>query len=167
MYSLSVPFVSALWGEEEQGLYGSRGYIQKYVADRQTYEKKGEWDKISAYYNLDNGSGKIRGINTQSNDAVVPIFESWFAPFHELGAKTIANRSVGSTDHVAFEAVGIPGFQFIQDPIDYGRGYHTNMDVYERLQMADMAQAATIVASLVYNTAQRDEKLPRKPWGKQ
>jgi carboxypeptidase Q len=155
----------ALWGEEEQGLYGSRGYIQKYVADRQSFEKKGEWDKISAYYNLDNGSGKIRGIYLQGNDALKPIFDAWFQPFHELGATTVTTRNTGSTDHVAFDAVGVPGFQFIQDPIDYGRGYHTNMDVYERLQMSDMMQAATIVAAMVYHTSQRDAKLPRKPWG--
>nr|WP_291787105.1 M20/M25/M40 family metallo-hydrolase [Cecembia sp.] len=154
----------ALWGEEEQGLFGSRGYVQKYVADRNTKEKKAEWDKISAYYNLDNGSGKIRGIYLEGNDMLVPVFEEWFKPFHEMGAKTITRRNTGSTDHVAFDAVGVPGFQFIQDPIDYGRGYHTNMDVYERMQFADMTQAAVIIAAMVYNTAQRDEKLPRKPW---
>ncbi|MCH7415568.1 M20/M25/M40 family metallo-hydrolase [Belliella sp. R4-6] len=156
----------ALWGEEEQGLFGSRGYVQKYVADRQTQDKKGEWDKISAYYNVDNGSGKIRGIYLEGNDQLVPIFEKWFEPFHEMGAKTITRRNTGSTDHVAFDAVGVPGFQFIQDPIDYGRGYHTNMDLYERMQQGDMTQAAIIVAAMVYNTAQRDQKLPRKPWGK-
>ncbi|MCH7398065.1 M20/M25/M40 family metallo-hydrolase [Belliella sp. DSM 107340] len=156
----------ALWGEEEQGLYGSRGYVQKYVADRQTFDKKGEWDKISAYYNVDNGSGKIRGIYLEGNDQLVPIFEKWFEPFHEMGAKTITRRNTGSTDHVAFDAVGVPGFQFIQDPIDYGRGYHTNMDLYERMQQGDMTQAAIIVAAMVYNTAQRDQKLPRKPWDK-
>jgi carboxypeptidase Q len=154
----------AIWGEEEQGLFGSRGYVQKYVADRSTKERKPEWDKISAYYNLDNGSGKIRGIYVEGNDMVVPIFEKWFEPFRELGANTITRRNTGSTDHVAFEAVGVPGFQFIQDPIDYGKGYHTNMDLYERMQFADMTQAAVIIAAMVYNTAQRDEKLPRKPW---
>lgn len=154
----------ALWGEEEQGLYGSRGYVQKYVADRTTKEKKGEWDKISAYYNLDNGSGKIRGIYLEGNDMLVPIFEKWFEPFHEMGANTITRRSTGSTDHVAFDAVGVPGFQFIQDPIDYGKGYHTNMDVYERMQFGDMTQAAIIIAAMVYNTSERAEKLPRKPW---
>lgn len=154
----------AIWGEEEQGLHGSRGYVQQYVADRTKKEKKAEWDKISAYYNLDNGSGKIRGIYVEGNDMVVPIFEKWFEPFHELGANTVTRRNTGSTDHVAFDAVGIPGFQFIQDPIDYGKGYHTNMDLYERMQFADMTQAAVIIAALVYNTAQRDEKLPRKPW---
>ncbi len=155
----------ALWGEEEQGLFGSRGYVQKYVADRNSKDKKAEWDKISAYYNLDNGSGKIRGIYLEGNDQLIPIFEKWFEPFHELGAKTITRRNTGSTDHVAFDAVGIPGFQFIQDPIDYGRGYHTNMDVFERMQLPDMTQAAVIIAAMVYNTAQRDEKLPRKSWG--
>ncbi|EKB47456.1 M20/M25/M40 family metallo-hydrolase [Cecembia lonarensis] len=154
----------ALWGEEEQGLYGSRGYVQKYVADRNTKEKKAEWNKISAYYNLDNGSGKIRGIYLEGNDMLVPVFEEWFKPFHEMGANTVTRRNTGSTDHVAFDAVGVPGFQFIQDPIDYGRGYHTNMDVYERMQFADMTQAAVIIAAMVYNTAQRAERLPRKPW---
>lgn len=155
----------ALWGEEEQGLHGSRGYIQNYVADRQTFEKKEQWDKISAYYNIDNGSGKIRGINLQGIEALAPIFSAWFEPFNELGAETISLRSVGSTDHVAFNAVGVPGFQFIQDPIDYGIGYHTNMDVYERLQIEDLKQMSAIVASLVAHTANRDEKLPRNPWG--
>lgn len=154
----------ALWGEEEQGLFGSRGYVQKYVADRNSKEKKAEWDKISAYYNLDNGSGKIRGIYLEGNDMLVPIFEKWFEPFHTMGAKTITTRNTGSTDHVAFDAVGVPGFQFIQDPIDYGRGYHTNMDVYERMQFPDMTQAAVIIASMVYHTAERAEKLPRKAW---
>lgn len=155
----------ALWGEEEQGLYGSRGYISKYVADRQSFEKKEQWDKISAYYNIDNGSGKIRGINLQGIEALAPIFSAWFEPFADLGASTISLRSVGSTDHVAFNAVGVPGFQFIQDPIDYGRGYHTNMDLYERLQLDDMKQMAAIVASMVIHTANRDEMLPRNPWG--
>ncbi|EOZ98698.1 Aminopeptidase [Indibacter alkaliphilus LW1] len=154
----------ALWGEEEQGLFGSRGYVQKYVADRNSKEKKAEWDKISAYYNIDNGSGKIRGIYLEGNDMLVPVFEKWFEPFHEMGAKTVTRRNTGSTDHVAFDAVGVPGFQFIQDPIDYGKGYHTNMDVYERMQFADMTQAAVIVAAMVYNTSERQEKLPRKPW---
>ena len=154
----------AIWGEEEQGLFGSRGYVQKYVADRNSKEKKTEWDRISAYFNLDNGSGKIRGIYLEGNDQVMPVFEKWFEPFHDMGAKTITLRNTGSTDHVAFDAVGVPGFQFIQDPIDYGKGYHTNMDLYERMQISDMTQAAVIIAAMVYNTAQRDEKLPRKPW---
>jgi carboxypeptidase Q len=153
----------ALWGEEEQGLFGSRGYVQKYVADRQTQERKAEWNKISAYYNLDNGSGKIRGIYLEGNDQLKPLFETWFKPFHDLGAETVTLRNTGSTDHVAFDAVGVPGFQFIQDPIDYGKGYHTNMDVYERMQQTDMTQAAIIIAAMVYNTSQRIEKLPRKP----
>lgn len=152
----------ALWGEEEQGLFGSLGYVKKYVKDNEAKKDLAEFDKISAYFNLDNGSGKIRGIYTQSNDMVKPIFEQWFQPFHELGAKTISNRNTGSTDHVAFDGVGVPGFQFIQDPIDYGKGYHTNMDLYERMMLDDMKQAAIIIASLVYHTAMRDEKLPRK-----
>jgi carboxypeptidase Q len=152
----------AFWGEEEQGLYGSRNYITKYFGDPQN-ELKPDHAKLSAYYNLDNGSGKIRGIYTQGNDALKNIFEAWFNPFHDLGAKTITNRNTGSTDHVAFDRVGLPGFQFIQDPIDYDRGYHTNMDLFERLQIGDMMQASVIVASIVYHTAQRAEKLPRKP----
>lgn len=151
-----------LWGEEEQGLFGSLGYVKKYVKDKAGDRTHDEFSKISAYYNLDNGSGKIRGIYCQSNDMVKPIFEQWFAPFHELGAKTISNRNTGSTDHVAFDGVGIPGFQFIQDPIDYGKGYHTNMDLYERMMLDDMKQASIIIASLTYHTAMRDEKLPRK-----
>jgi hypothetical protein len=151
-----------LWGEEEQGLFGSLGYVKKYVKDKEGDKTHDEFNKISAYYNLDNGSGKIRGIYCQSNDMVKPIFEQWFAPFHELGAKTISNRNTGSTDHVAFDGVGIPGFQFIQDPIDYGKGYHTNMDLYERMMLDDMKQASIIIASLTYHTAMREEKLPRK-----
>jgi len=151
-----------LWGEEEQGLFGSLGYVKKYVKDKDTNKTFDEFNKISAYYNLDNGSGKIRGIYCQSNDMVKPVFEQWFQPFHELGAKTISNRNTGSTDHVAFDGVGIPGFQFIQDPIDYGKGYHTNMDLYERMMHDDMKQASIIIASLAYHTAMREEKLPRK-----
>jgi carboxypeptidase Q len=153
----------ALWGEEEQGLHGSRNYVKKYVKDPNSGVEGPEFNKISAYYNLDNGSGKIRGIYTQGNDMVKSIFKDWFAPFDELDANTISNRNTGSTDHVAFDNVKVPGFQFIQDPIDYGRGYHTNMDVYERMMLDDMKQAAIIIASLVYHTAMRDEKLPRKP----
>ena len=153
----------ALWGEEEQGLFGSRGYVQKYVADRQTLDKKGEWDKISAYYNVDNGSGKIRGIYLEGNDQLVPIFEKWFEPFHEMGAKTITRRNTGSTDHVAFDAVGVPGFQFIQDPIEYStRTHHSNMDVYDHLMQDDLKQIATIVATFALNAAQQSSLMPRK-----
>lgn len=125
---------------------------------------KPEYEKVSAYYNLDNGAGKIRGIYLQDNDMVRPTFESWFAPFKDLGAGTITIRNTGGTDHLSFDAIGIPGFQFIQDPLEYGtRTHHTNMDSYDRANSSDLEQASIIMAAFVYNTAMRDEKLPRKP----
>lgn len=151
----------ALWGAEEQGLYGSRGYVREHYFDPENGQKPAH-DNFSAYYNVDNGSGKIRGIYLQENDELRPIFEAWLEPLKDLGAGTITLRRTGSTDHVAFDAAGLPGFQFIQDRLDYGRGYHTNMDTYERMELGDMMQAATVVAVLVYHTAMRDEKLPRK-----
>ncbi|HYD22548.1 MAG TPA: M28 family peptidase, partial [Flavipsychrobacter sp.] len=118
---------------------------------------------VSAYYNLDNGAGKIRGVHLQQNEAVRPYFEAWLEPFHDLGAKTLTIRNTGGTDHLAFDAVGIPGFQFIQDPLEYGsRTHHTNMDSYERAIPADLMQASIVIASFVYHTAMLDEKLPRK-----
>ncbi len=153
----------ALWGAEEQGLLGSRGYVSKHFADRSTMETKPEHAKLSAYYNIDNGSGKVRGIYMQENDMLRPIFEAWLKPFEDMGASTVTNRNTSGTDHLSFNAVGLPGFQFVQDPINYGRGYHTNMDTYERLMMDDMKQTAIIVAAFVYHTAMRDELLPRKP----
>jgi len=120
--------------------------------------------KVSAYFNVDNGTGKIRGIYLQENAAVEPLFEAWMQPFRDLGMNTITMRSTGGTDHLSFDAVGIPGFQFIQDPIEYEtRTHHSNMDVYDRLQPDDLKQAAVIVATFVYNTAMRDQMLPRKP----
>jgi Zn-dependent M28 family amino/carboxypeptidase len=125
---------------------------------------KPEHEKFSGYFNVDNGTGKIRGVYLQGNAAVGPIFEEWMKPFHNLEMKTLTIRDTGGTDHLAFDAVGLPGFQFIQDPIDYGsRTHHSNMDTYERVQEADMKQNAIIVAAFVYNTANRDEMLPRKP----
>jgi Zn-dependent M28 family amino/carboxypeptidase len=125
---------------------------------------KPEHEQISAYYNLDNGAGKIRGIYLQGNDAVGPLFEQWLAPFKDLGATTVTIRNTGSTDHVPFDAIGIPGFQFIQDPLEYGtRTHHTNMDTYDRVNKSDMMQASVIMAAFVYNTAMRDGMLPRKP----
>lgn len=154
----------ALWSGEEQGLYGSRGYVKTHFADPTTMQPTKEHEKLSAYYNLDNGTGKIRGIYLQGNDAVRPIMEAWLAPFYDIGATTVTIRNTGGTDHLAFDAVGLPGFQFIQDEMDYDtRTHHTNQDTYERLQADDLKQAATIVASIVYNTAMRDKKLPRKP----
>lgn len=154
----------ALWGGEEQGLLGSRGYVKKHFGDRKTMKLKPEHKKFSAYFNLDNGTGKIRGIYFQGNDAVRPIFEEYLKPFHDLGATTVTIRNTGGTDHLAFDAVGLPGFQFIQDPIDYGtRTHHTNMDVYDHALKSDLMQASVIMASFVYHTAMRDQKLPRKP----
>jgi carboxypeptidase Q len=153
----------ALWSSEEQGLFGSRGYVATHFGDPKTMTLKPEHEKISAYYNLDNGTGKIRGIYLQGNEAAGPVFKEWFSPFNDLGAKTITIQNTGGTDHQSFDAVGIPGFQFIQDEIEYSsRTHHTNMDTYDRLIEDDLKQAATIVASFVYNTAQRAEKIPRK-----
>ena len=154
----------ALWGAEEQGLHGSRNWVRQRYYDPADGGKKPGYEKLSAYYNVDNGSGRIRGIYLQENDALRPVFESWFEPLQDLGVSTVTMRRTGSTDHVAFDAVGLPGFQFIQDRLDYGRGYHTNMDTFERMHLGDMMQAATVVAVLVYHTAMRDDKLPRKPF---
>jgi carboxypeptidase Q len=119
---------------------------------------------LSAYFNVDNGSGKIRGIYLQENAAVAPIFQQWIEPLKDLGVSTISMRNTGGTDHEAFDAVGIPGFQFIQDPLDYGsRTHHSNMDTYERLEPDDLAQAAVVEAIFVYNAAMCDQMLPRKP----
>ncbi len=153
----------ALWSGEEQGLLGSRAYVKNHFADPATMELKPTHSKIAAYFNLDNGTGKIRGVYLQGNDKVRPIFTQWLEPFNVLGAKTLTISNTGGTDHLAFDAVGIPGFQFIQDEIEYStRTHHTNMDSYDHLIAADLTQAATIVASFVYNAANRDEKLPRK-----
>jgi carboxypeptidase Q len=123
-----------------------------------------EQPKISGYFNVDNGTGKILGIYLQENSSVAPIFSQWIEPLKDLGVTTITARNTGGTDHESFDAVGIPGFQFIQDRMDYGsRTHHSNMDTYERLQPADLAQAATVEAIFVYNTAMRDQMLPRKP----
>ncbi len=153
----------ALWGGEEQGLHGSRNYVKNHFADPADMKLKPEHDKVSAYYNIDNGTGKIRGIYLQGNEQARPIFTDWLAPFHDLGATTVTISNTGGTDHQAFDAVGIPGFQFIQDPIEYNtRTHHTNMDSYDHLLADDMKQMSVIVASFVYNTAMRDAKIPRK-----
>ncbi|HZY07347.1 MAG TPA: M20/M25/M40 family metallo-hydrolase, partial [Ilumatobacteraceae bacterium] len=154
----------ALWSGEEQGLLGSKAYVKEHFADRETMQLKPEHGKVSAYFNVDNGTGAIRGVYLQGNEAVVPIFTSWMQPFENLGMKTLTLQNTGGTDHLSFDAVGIPGFQFIQDPVEYDtRTHHSNMDVYDRLQASDMMKNAVIVASFVYNAANRDEKLPRKP----
>jgi carboxypeptidase Q len=209
----------ALWSGEEEGLLGSRAYVDAHFATRSTPPAGGgapgsapppanggastgdapsggtgaaaaptppanggepgggfrrgsqaplilkpEYAKLSAYWNLDNGTGKIRGIYLQGNEALRPIFAAWLAPFQDMGASTLTIRNTGGTDHQSFDGVGLPGFQFIQDEIDYeSRTHHSNMDLYDRLQSADLMQAAVIEASLVYQTAMRDELLPRKP----
>jgi Zn-dependent M28 family amino/carboxypeptidase len=152
-----------LWSGEEQGLLGSRGYVKKTFADPATMQLLPEHEKLSGYFNIDNGTGKIRGIYLQGNEACRPIFTQWLAPFADLGASTVTISNTGGTDHQSFDAVGLPGFQFIQDPIEYDtRTHHSNMDVYDHLLPDDLKQIATIVAGFVYQTAQRDEKLPRK-----
>jgi Zn-dependent M28 family amino/carboxypeptidase len=125
--------------------------------------KKPTYEKLSAYYNLDNGTGKIRGVYQQGNAAVAPIFKAWLAPFSEMGATTLTAMNTGGTDHLAFDAVGLPGFQFIQDEVEYDtRTHHSNQDNFDRIQAEDMKQAATIMAAFVYQTAMMDEKIPRK-----
>lgn len=152
----------ALWSGEEEGLYGSRNYVKNHLGDAKNPTK--EQENISAYYNIDNGTGRIRGIYTQGNEKVIPIFKKWFVPFGDLvDNATVTVRNTGGTDHQAFDAVNVPGFQFIQDPIEYStRTHHTNADFYERLEIDDIKQMAIIVATFAYNTAQRSEKLPRK-----
>lgn len=153
----------ALWSSEEQGLFGSRGYVLQHFGDPKTMELKPEQAKLDAYYNLDNGTGKIRGIYLQGDSAAAPLFKAWLEPFKDLGASTVTIRNTGGTDHQSFDAVGIPGFQFIQESIDYGtRTHHSNQDTYDRLIEDDLKQAATIIASFVYNTSERKEMVPRK-----
>ena len=152
-----------LWSGEEQGLLGSRGYVKKTFADPATMQLLPEHEKLSGYFNIDNGTGKIRGIYLQGNEACRPIFTQWLAPFADLGAATVTISNTGGTDHQSFDGVGLPGFQFIQDPIEYDtRTHHSNMDVYDHLLPDDLKQIATIVAAFAYQAAQRDEKLPRK-----
>lgn len=152
----------ALWTGEEQGLWGSRKWIEKNVYNLDTNKKGPEYDKISAYYNFDYGTGRIRGIFLHDNIALKPIFEEFFKPIADLGVSAMSMRNPGSSDHVPFNRLGIPGFAFIQDRIDYGRTYHTNMDTFERIQLGDLKQAAVVVATLVYQTANYPEKMPRK-----
>jgi len=172
-----------LWTGEEQGEFGSAGYVKQHfgfvpLSTAPDQLKLPEWrrkpagpiqlkpdqEKISGYFNVDNGSGKILGVYLQENAAVKPIFAQWMEPLKDLSVTTLTMRETGGTDHESFDEVGIPGFQFIQDGLDYGsRTHHSNMDVYERLQPGDLAQAATVEAIFVYNTAMRDQMLPRKP----
>ena len=172
-----------LWSGEEEGLLGSQGYVEHHFGARPPMDDPGmkgmptllrreagdvtvkpEQAKVSAYFNVDNGTGKIRGVHLQENEAVAPIFEAWMKPFKDLGMTTLTMRNTGGTDHLSFDAVGIPGFQFIQDPIEYEtRTHHSNMDVYDRLQPEDLKQIAVIVAGFVYDAAMREQMLPRKP----
>lgn len=174
----------ALWSGEEQGLLGARAYVARHFADRgtpkdpeqaklppqqRTTDKgelivKPEHARVSAYFNVDNGSGKLRGIYGQENAAAVPIFMQWIAPLRDIGATTVTMRNTGSTDHIAFDEVGIPGFQFIQDNLEYSaRTHHTQWDTYERLSREDLMQAAVVVATFVWEAANRPEMMPRKP----
>lgn len=171
----------ALWSGEEEGLYGSQAYVKEHFGEMQgggnamqamaggtanagTLVKKPDYEKLDAYYNLDNGTGKIRGVYMQGNSAVRPIFEQWLAPFGDMGAKTLTLANTGSTDHVSFDRIGLPGFQFIQDEIEYSTlTHHSNQDVFDRIQADDIKEAATVMAAFVYQTAMLDEKMPRKP----
>jgi carboxypeptidase Q len=145
----------ALWSGEEQGLLGSAAWVKNH---------QGELDRISAYVNLDNGTGRVRGIWNQSNPAVTPIFEQILSPFRDLGVVAVRKGNTGGTDHLSFDRAGVPGFNFIQDPIEYGtRTHHTDADTYERLVLDDLKQAATVIAYTVYHLAMRDELMPRKP----
>jgi len=153
----------AMWDAEEQGFVGSRGYVTNHFFDRAKKEKKPAYDKLSAYFNFDNGSGKIRGIYAQGNNAAVPIFEEWLGPFHDLGATTVTIRNTGGTDHLSFDGVGLPGFQFIQDELEYDTlTHHSTMDVYDHASAGDLIQSSTVMAWFVYNAAMRDQKMPRK-----
>jgi len=173
----------ALWTGEEEGIFGSKGYVTNHFGSAATSTApdqmqlpefmrrttgpltvKPEQKLLSGYFNIDNGTGKVRGIYTQGNYAIAPIFAQWIAPLKDLGVTTVTNRNTGGTDHLSFDAVGIPGFQFIQDDMDYEtRTHHSNEDTVERLQPADLKQIAVVEAIFVYNAAQRDKMLPRKP----
>ena len=168
----------ALWSGEEQGLNGSREYVKQQFgemknapafgppdpnAPKPEFMKTANYDKLSAYYNLDNGTGKIRGVYMQGNAAARPYFEAWLAPFTDLGAKTVTLANTGGTDHLSFDRIGLPGFQFIQDEIEYdARTHHSNQDNYDRIQADDMKQASTVMAAFIYQTAMMNEKFPRK-----
>ncbi|MEW9572959.1 M20/M25/M40 family metallo-hydrolase [Rhodanobacter sp. Si-c] len=172
-----------LWSGEEQGLIGSRAYVAKHFASYPeptdpaqkalpaflreptgTLQKQPGYERFAAYFNMDNGSGRFRGIYAQENTAAMPIFKAWLEPFHDVGATTVTSRDTGSTDHVSFDAVGLPGFQFIQDKLDYSTNvHHSNLDTLDHASADDLKQAAAIVAFFAWQAAQREEKLPRKP----
>jgi len=153
----------ALWSAEEQGLLGSKGYVKHHFGDPGEGEVTDEHADLSAYFNLDNGGGRIRGIYLQGNDSVRPIFRDYIEPLEDLGVSTLSIRRTGGTDHLAFDAIGLPGFQFIQDRINYSTvTHHTNLDVYEYVIEEDLMQASAVMAWFVYRTAMRDARLPRK-----
>ncbi|MBV8810270.1 MAG: M20/M25/M40 family metallo-hydrolase, partial [Acidobacteriaceae bacterium] len=153
-----------LWSGEEQGLYGSKAYVKAHFADPKTMEVKPDHAKLDVYLNLDNGSGKIRGVYLQGNDAARPLFDKYMQPFHDMGVTTITLKNTGGTDHLSFDDVGLPGFQFIQDPLDYGTvTHHSDMDTYQHAIPEDLMQASAVIAALVYDFANRDEMVPRKP----
>jgi len=173
----------ALWSGEEQGLFGSKGYVKQHFGEFEEKGRRGdpglayarppsgplkttkEWETLDAYYNLDNGTGRIRGVYLQGNYAIAPIFKQWLAPLADLSATTLTPRDTDGTDHLSFDAVGLPGFQFIQDPMDYEtRTHHSNMDTVEALHPSDLMQAAVIEAIFLYNTSEREEMMPRKPF---
>ncbi|MGH9871946.1 MAG: M20/M25/M40 family metallo-hydrolase [Pyrinomonadaceae bacterium] len=180
----------ALWTGEEQGLLGSRAYVAEHFGKMETPASsasasptataspapspspgvlvaKPDYEKFSSYFNLDNGTGKIRGVYLQNNEWVRPLFRQWLIPFRDMGAATLSISNTGGTDHLSFDAIGLPGFQFIQDEIEYdSRTHHSNQDVFDRIQADDMKQAATIMAAFIYNAAMQDEKVPRKPMAK-
>ena len=153
----------ALWGGEEQGLLGARAYVRHHLGDQATMALEPGHEKLSVYFNSDNGTGRIRGVWMQGNLAATPIFERWIEPLRDLGVAALAPRSVASTDHVPFDGIGVPAFQFMVDRLEYNsRSHHSNMDTVDRVQRDDMVQHATVIAVFAYNAAMRDEKLPRK-----
>lgn len=163
---------AALWGGEEQGLYGSRSYVKKHFLEnpKSGGERiiKPEHSLLSVYFNLDNGSGKIRGIYTQGNVAAAPIFKEWLIPFHDVGATAVTLNSAGGTDHLAFQSAGLPGYQFIQDSLDYSsRLHHSQLDVFNNAHEDDLKQASVLMAAFIYNAAMREDRMPRKPMPKQ
>jgi Zn-dependent M28 family amino/carboxypeptidase len=159
----------ALWSGEEQGLRGSRAYVKNHFAEsagrgRAPTTIHPAHAKLSGYFNMDNGTGKVRGVYLQGNEVIAPIFRAWLKPFHDLGAGTLTLNNTGGTDHQSFDGVGLPGFQFIQDPVAYStQTHHSNMDNWDHAVADDLKQAATIIASFAWHTAQRDAMLPRKP----
>ena len=153
----------ALWGGEEQGLYGSRGYADQYLYDAKTRKALSGYDKFALYLNMDNGSGRFRGIYLEENDQAVPFFEAWKKPMESLGFKTLSPRKTGATDHVTFSRLGLPAYQFIQDELEYDRTYHTTMDTYERLSLEDLKVDAVIAAWIALNAAMDDMRIPVRP----